>query len=296
MALQLEIDELLEGSPTESLFGPTTLPQLGDNNDAAADNWDPELGIGPEEVVAATVLALYSEDVTLAGRLARCAFDWARGLMEWTTNAPRGHQTIGEAIGILPRPRDLSELDMARFWLLCYHSDIDQNDLTLVHHARLVFILTSWYKETCQSPPQAGLTYSTDARLDSWHASMQSHGLDDSRTRLLDIAFHFAKTALHASHSRIWKDSMISGVLALEHAVKLLSRLSHWEPLDRLADLPPCYFSMATLAANVLVNSCHLQPTVVHDAGSWTEISKFRNTAGSSSIYVGYRKCFVNQL
>lgn len=44
--------------------------------------WDPELGIGPEEVVGAAVLALFSDDRKDARVTAATALKWAEGLIK----------------------------------------------------------------------------------------------------------------------------------------------------------------------------------------------------------------------
>lgn len=49
--------------------------------DESIDKLDPELGIGPEEIVGACVLGAYlrADDVEEMGHIAKTAFTWARG-------------------------------------------------------------------------------------------------------------------------------------------------------------------------------------------------------------------------
>ena len=54
---------------------------LGKALDADTNDWDAELGIGPEEIVAACVLAAYIGTKEHAKHIADYAFMWARG---WT--------------------------------------------------------------------------------------------------------------------------------------------------------------------------------------------------------------------
>lgn len=47
----------------------------------ADDKWEPELGIGPEEIVAACLLAAFISERDQAKIIAVCAFTWVKG---WT--------------------------------------------------------------------------------------------------------------------------------------------------------------------------------------------------------------------
>ena len=109
---------------------------LGKAFDADTNDWDAELGIGPEEIVAACVLAAYIGQKEHAKHIAEYAFMWARG---WTAvsgivaHIAAGHTdlvqylkepgaTFAEATGLVTPLRRPSEPDMARVWLLCFVS------------------------------------------------------------------------------------------------------------------------------------------------------------------------------
>ena len=68
-----EVHRLLLHSPTESIMGISA---------EGEDEWDPEMGIGPEEVVGAAYLALFSSDRVRTSGIARLAHQWADGLIK----------------------------------------------------------------------------------------------------------------------------------------------------------------------------------------------------------------------
>lgn len=77
--LRAEVLSLL-GSPAESWQNIVT-SQLERNTDETRDVLDPELGIGPEEIVGACILAMYmyEDNPGDRARIAGEAFKWARG-------------------------------------------------------------------------------------------------------------------------------------------------------------------------------------------------------------------------
>lgn len=78
--LTSHVEDLLHHSPAESWQDIST-SRLERNTDDTQDVLDPELGIGPEEIVAACILASFMRDDQIPHRLhiAECAFKWARG-------------------------------------------------------------------------------------------------------------------------------------------------------------------------------------------------------------------------
>ncbi|SJX62691.1 uncharacterized protein SRS1_16588 [Sporisorium reilianum f. sp. reilianum] len=84
---------------------------------------DPELGIGVEEIVGASLFAAWfgGKRAWMASRLAR----W------WSAKFLRQQQhpammTMGEIMSILPPPRDLGKQDLLRVWLSAYITEIHQ--------------------------------------------------------------------------------------------------------------------------------------------------------------------------
>ncbi|PWY97100.1 hypothetical protein BCV70DRAFT_203180 [Testicularia cyperi] len=84
---------------------------------------DPELGIGVEEIVGASLFACWfgGKRAWMASRLAR----W------WSAKFLRQQQhpammTMGEIMSILPPPRDLGKQDLLRVWLSAYITEIHQ--------------------------------------------------------------------------------------------------------------------------------------------------------------------------
>jgi hypothetical protein len=74
------VHELLLKNPAESW---QSLDMAKSNSEQPAsldvDRLDPELGIGPEEIIAATVVSLFMSDREQAAKIAESAFRWARG-------------------------------------------------------------------------------------------------------------------------------------------------------------------------------------------------------------------------
>jgi hypothetical protein len=72
--------ELLHRSPAES-WQNLALSKAEQNTDETIDKLDPELGIGPEEIVGACILAAYmrTDDFSDMSAIAEAAFTWARG-------------------------------------------------------------------------------------------------------------------------------------------------------------------------------------------------------------------------
>ncbi|EIW72567.1 hypothetical protein TREMEDRAFT_58737 [Tremella mesenterica DSM 1558] len=169
-----EVKDLLLKSPAESWQDLASATKVIDDKDE--DQLDPELGIGPEEIVAACVLATWMSERPEAATIAASAFKWARGWIKLLNGSPR--YTIAAATGIVPEERKASNHDMARIWLLCYIVDgtealqrnappsgrdplryceilipadprprvrYDPHDILLTLHARLIDTLREWY-------------------------------------------------------------------------------------------------------------------------------------------------------
>ncbi|WVF70291.1 hypothetical protein IAT40_005080 [Kwoniella sp. CBS 6097] len=122
-ALAEEVSKLLSTSPAESwqtFEGSSYTADFGDVD--GDDPLDAEFGLGPEEIVAACVLATYMTEREEAVLIARSAFRWARGwIMLLSSSQPR--VTIAETVGFVPPERPATPKDMARIWLLCYIVD-----------------------------------------------------------------------------------------------------------------------------------------------------------------------------
>ncbi|ORX37401.1 hypothetical protein BD324DRAFT_626030 [Kockovaella imperatae] len=151
---------------------------LGKAFDGDTTDWDAELGIGPEEIVAACTLATFIGQKEHARHIAQYAFMWVRG---WTSYLKEPGATFAEATGLVTPLRRPSEPDMARVWLLSYivfgqetlqATDVDlpplhdpmrwarvllpetaapsgnanPHDVLLVFHARLIALLLDWQR------------------------------------------------------------------------------------------------------------------------------------------------------
>jgi hypothetical protein len=105
--------------------------------DESIDKLDPELGIGPEEIVGACVLAAYlrTENLEEMRKIADTAFSWTRGWIKVRTIRCTGfHWLISQILCGAPRStlaefghfvapeRVANPSDMWRVWLLCYVS------------------------------------------------------------------------------------------------------------------------------------------------------------------------------
>ena len=98
------------------------------------EDWDPEVGIGPEEVVAVSYLALFIDDRIRGPNIGRLSRRWVEGYIsvsivgimpmlltrsQWI-QSPGDHTTLGESIGLLPAPRQISSSEVSRIWLLAF--------------------------------------------------------------------------------------------------------------------------------------------------------------------------------
>jgi hypothetical protein len=78
--LKSYVAKLLRNSPAES-WQDLESSKAVCNTDETIDKLDPELGIGPEEIVGACILASYmrSDELDNRSTIAEMAFTWARG-------------------------------------------------------------------------------------------------------------------------------------------------------------------------------------------------------------------------
>lgn len=121
--LGTEVNQLLINSPADSFISTLESPFGGGSgikDEDGEEELDPELGIGPEEIVGACILATFMTDRANAATIASSAFKWARGWIKWTSLTVPLPPTLGEVCGLLPVKRDATREDMARVWLLCY--------------------------------------------------------------------------------------------------------------------------------------------------------------------------------
>nr|ODN87478.1 hypothetical protein L203_03255 [Cryptococcus depauperatus CBS 7841] len=117
-----EVLALLETSPAES-WQRFEGKQAKDFGDVEGDDpLDAEFGLGPEEIVAACVLATYITERAEGAVIAQSAFRWARGWIKLLSSTPP-RVTLAETAGFVPPERQASVQDMARVWLLCYIVD-----------------------------------------------------------------------------------------------------------------------------------------------------------------------------
>ncbi|WWD17687.1 hypothetical protein CI109_102128 [Kwoniella shandongensis] len=177
-ALIEEVLLLLKTSPAESWqrFEGSYTADFGDVD--SDEPLDAEFGLGPEEIVAACVLATWMTEREEAAMIARSAFRWARGWIRLLSSTPP-RVTLAETAGFVPPERQASAQDMTRIWLLCYIVDSTErlqlsfppppprdalsycnvlvptnssttdeppnaNDILLTFHARLMTILNEW--------------------------------------------------------------------------------------------------------------------------------------------------------
>lgn len=114
-----EVKELLMKSPAESWQSLQDAAQ--DTDSQGDDRLDPELGIGPEEIVAACVLSIWMSERPEASTIATSAFNWARGWINiLTQDTVQPRFTLACAAGFVPEERKATAQDMARIWLLCF--------------------------------------------------------------------------------------------------------------------------------------------------------------------------------
>ncbi|WVQ62012.1 uncharacterized protein L199_000145 [Kwoniella botswanensis] len=118
-----EVTTLLQTSPAESWqrFEGGYTPDFGDPD--GDEPLDAEFGLGPEEIVAACILATYMTEREQASVIARSAFRWARGWIKLLKSSTSPRFTIAASVGLVPPERHATDLDMARIWLLCYIVD-----------------------------------------------------------------------------------------------------------------------------------------------------------------------------
>lgn len=185
--LAREVTQLLINSPADSFIS-TLDPSFGGGSrtkdEDGEEELDPELGIGPEEIVGACILATFMTERDQAATIASSAFKWARGWIKWTSLTVPLPPTLGEVCGLLPIKRDATREDMARVWLLCYIVDgtealqrdnpppprrdpmaychvlvpdsplpgdrYSPHDILLTFHARLITLLRDWYHRRSQ--------------------------------------------------------------------------------------------------------------------------------------------------
>jgi hypothetical protein len=79
-SLKVYVHKLLDESPAES-WQNFAMSKAEYNTDETIDKLDPELGIGPEEIVGACIMAAYmrADEPSLPAAIAEMAFSWARG-------------------------------------------------------------------------------------------------------------------------------------------------------------------------------------------------------------------------
>jgi hypothetical protein len=207
--LAREVTQLLVNSPADSFISTLDPPfgsGSGPKDEDGEEELDPELGIGPEEIVGACILATFMTERDQAATIASSAFKWARGWIKWTSLTVPLPPTLGEVCGLLPIKRDATREDMARVWLLCYIVDgtealqrdnpppprrdpmaychvlvpdsplpgdrYSPNDILLTFHARLITRLRDWYyrrfqQEAASAGQAPSLQAAAHARLAS---------------------------------------------------------------------------------------------------------------------------------
>lgn len=87
------VRKLLLESPAESWQTIPTAEEAATDvhvvgDDGSEDRLDPELAIGPEEIVAAAILSMWISERDKACEIASVAFKWARGWIKVSRNAP----------------------------------------------------------------------------------------------------------------------------------------------------------------------------------------------------------------
>lgn len=179
-----EVQTLLGSSPAESWQTFEGDQSKGFGDIEADDPLDAEFGLGPEEIVAACVLATYMTDRREGALIARFAFRWARGwikvsgcfvaltcpnLMEefqlLSSTPPR--VTLAETAGFVPPERKATDQDMARVWLLCYASLISLSIMRLLSNFFFGRLLTapSVFSSPTSPPHSHAMRYRTATSL-----------------------------------------------------------------------------------------------------------------------------------
>jgi hypothetical protein len=146
------------------------------------------------------------------------------------------------------------------------------HDILLTFHARLITLLRDWYHRrsqneaagiglpvSVQAAAHTRLASSINASLEWWRADLESHGLDSQWMRHLNLFWEFARMLVNATSAkslgtnpRLRAASWAHGV---EAAIGFLEKCNNWPSRIELANLPPCYLSMITLAGSVLVDA-----------------------------------------
>lgn len=207
--LAREVTQLLVNSPADSFISTLDTPfggGTGAKDEDGEEELDPELGIGPEEIIGACILATFMTEREQAATIASSAFKWARGWIKWTSLTVPLPPTLGEVCGLLPVKRDATREDMARVWLLCYIVDGTEalqrdnpatprrdpmaycqvlipdsplpgeayppHDILLTFHARLITLLRDWYHRRSQH--EAAMQGVNPAAQSAAHARLAS--------------------------------------------------------------------------------------------------------------------------
>lgn len=238
-----EVNQLLLNSPADSFISTLESPFNGGTglkDEDGEEELDPELGIGPEEIVGACVLATFTTDRESASTIAASAFKWARGWIKWTSLTVPLPPTLGEVCGLLPIKRDATREDMARVWLLCYivdgtealqrdnpppprrdpmaycHVLVPDNplpgetyspyDILLTFHARLITLLRDWYHRRpggdVGASVSARLASSINGQLEWWRADLESHNLAEDGMRHINLFWEFARMLVNATSAK----------------------------------------------------------------------------------------------
>ncbi|BEI84348.1 hypothetical protein CcaverHIS002_0409520 [Cutaneotrichosporon cavernicola] len=249
-----EVNQLLLNSPADSFLSTLDSPfssnaahlnaigvGSGSRDDGdGEDELDPELGIGPEEIVGACMLAMFTVDRDIASAIAASAFSWARGWIKWNSLTIPLPPTLGEVCGLLPIKRDATQEDMARIWLLCYIVDGTEalqrdsailirrdpspychlllpdtvlhgkqrrpNDVLLAFHARLISLLREWYCRRANVDATVDgmvkLANSTNANLDWWRTELDSYKLDGMWMRHINLFWEFARMLVNRTTAK----------------------------------------------------------------------------------------------
>ncbi|KAJ9478196.1 C6 transcription factor [Pseudozyma hubeiensis] len=92
----------------------------------AEDEFNPESGIGTEEVVGACIWATYNGSIE-AWKVARAARWWSEKYSYET--GPHAGLTVGEMVAILPPVRHVSMQDRVRVWLTAFLTELHQSEI-----------------------------------------------------------------------------------------------------------------------------------------------------------------------
>ncbi|KAK4684348.1 hypothetical protein P7C73_g5834, partial [Tremellales sp. Uapishka_1] len=281
------VTHYLKHSPADSFAKP------GDDD----DELDPETGIGPEEIVATCILAMFMDERKEARTIAGSAIKWATGWIKYQ-GMNDSVQSLGEIVGTLPEVWKAGEKDMARIWLLSYspgdgvkeirdptvycHFLIPSQtgvfkysvaDVLLTFHARLVYLLQSWMQARKKPPARdldgyyLHLTTSFNAGIDHWAESLAWHGIDESRLEYLKMYEIFTRILVEHSNGRAVPESRSK---AGDAARQLLEICRTWHG-GLLTNLPHSHLFMITLAGQALTEAVRAQAcrTSPQEGRSW---------------------------